>query len=100
MLILNYREQPTQFYALAITMAVLGDQSVASRRLAWTYVGLRVAHSVAHAAVNYVPARGSTVSLSPCMEQDIIELIAVNQQYLLSSMVLLALGVRAATLVM
>src|SRR6187549_1757957 len=35
-------EQPTLFYATALTLAVLGDVSPASAWLAWGYVGLRV----------------------------------------------------------
>src|SRR5262247_1838457 len=46
-------EQPTLFYAVAITLAVLGASAV-DAGLAWLYVGLRIAHSLVQAAVNAV----------------------------------------------
>lgn len=69
-------EQPTVFYAVALALAVLGDESPASFGLAWVYVGLRVAHSVLQATVNKIEARFAL--------------------FLLSGLVLLALTVRAA----
>src|SRR5207342_2773161 len=38
-------EQPTLFYAVAISLAVLGDGSSSSLALAWGYVAIRVIHS-------------------------------------------------------
>ena len=50
-------EQPTLFYAVGITLAVLGDASVLALALAWAYVALRVAHSLWQALVNIIPIR-------------------------------------------
>ena len=50
-------EQPTLFYAIAISLAVLGDQSMASVALAWSYVGLRVVHSLVQATWNNIQTR-------------------------------------------
>lgn len=40
-------EQPTLFYALVLSLAVMGDQSVVALSLAWAYVALRIWHSIA-----------------------------------------------------
>ena len=50
-------EQPTLFYAIAISLAVLGDQSTASVALAWAYVGLRVLHSLVQVTWNNIQTR-------------------------------------------
>jgi len=50
-------EQPTLFYAIAISLAVLGDQSTASVALAWAYVGLRVVHSLVQVTWNNIQTR-------------------------------------------
>jgi hypothetical protein len=55
-------EQPTQFYAVALTLALLGAGKGGIReswdvRLAWAYVGLRVAHSFVQAVSNPVMTR-------------------------------------------
>ena len=50
-------EQPTLFYAIAISLAVLGDQSTASVGLAWAYVGLRVVHSLVQVTWNNIQTR-------------------------------------------
>ena len=48
-------EQPTLFYAIAITLAVTGGgQMQANVVLAWAYVGLRVLHSLIQATTNVV----------------------------------------------
>src|SRR4249920_943420 len=39
-------EQPTLFYAVAISLAMLGDHSIRSVAMAWGYVALRVVHSL------------------------------------------------------
>lgn len=69
-------EQPVLFYATAISLAVLGDDSGASLLLAWGYVVLRIAHSLWQALVNRIPVRFAL--------------------FLLSSLVLFALVARAA----
>ncbi len=69
-------EQPTIFYPVVLVLAVLGDASTASVALAWSYVGLRVVHSLQQALVNAIRVR--------------FALFAV------SSLVLFALAIRAA----
>lgn len=50
-------EQPTLFYAVALSLAVLGDNSVVSLALAWGYVALRVVHSLVQTLWNHIPTR-------------------------------------------
>lgn len=50
-------EQPTVFYATTLTLALLGAGEAINLWLAWTYVGLRVAHSLFQALVNVIPVR-------------------------------------------
>ncbi len=50
-------EQPTLFYAVAITLALLGQGDGLNALLAWTYVGLRIVHSLVQALANVVLAR-------------------------------------------
>ena len=47
-------EQPTLFYAIAISLALLGGGATSSTSLAWAYVGLRVLHSLIQATTNVV----------------------------------------------
>lgn len=72
-------EQPQLFHATALVLAFLGDASTPSLALAWTYVALRIVHSLQQALWNFIPVR--------------FALFAV------ASLVLLALAVRAALLV-
>jgi hypothetical protein len=57
-------EQPTIFYATALAIAVLGQGTTINVALAWTYVALRVIHSVWQAKVNTIPVRASLFFLS------------------------------------
>ena len=58
-------EQPTLFYAIAITLAVTGGgQMQANVILAWAYVGLRVLHSLIQATTNVVRWRFLVFSLA------------------------------------
>jgi hypothetical protein len=57
-------EQPTQFYAVALALAVLGDASPWSVGLAWTYVLLRVVHSLWQVLVNTIQVRFALFSVS------------------------------------
>jgi len=50
-------EQPTIFYAIAITLALLPVPTQASLALAWAYVVLRVAHSLVQVVVNKIEIR-------------------------------------------
>jgi hypothetical protein len=69
-------EQPTLFYAVAVSLAVLGDTSMGSLTLAWAYVGSRVLHSLVQALWNNIQTRFAV--------------------FFLSSLILFALAVRAA----
>ncbi len=60
----HLHEAPTVFYAVALTLAMLGAGDGLNNWLAWTYVGLRVAHSIWHATVNKVMPRFALFSLS------------------------------------
>jgi hypothetical protein len=53
----NLLEQPTIFYALALTLAFLNAGSGLNADLAWTYAALRIAHSLVQALVNNVMIR-------------------------------------------
>ncbi len=50
-------EQPTIFYALVISMAVIGEGSGINLYLAWAYVLLRIMHSLVQALVNKIELR-------------------------------------------
>jgi hypothetical protein len=50
-------EQPTLFYAVALTLALIGDGAGLNAGLAWFYVGLRIVHSLVQATVNVIMLR-------------------------------------------
>jgi len=50
-------EQPTLFYAIVIVLALVGRDRGIELALAWTYVGLRVLHSLLQALVNKIEVR-------------------------------------------
>jgi len=50
-------EQPTLFYAVTLTLALLGADAGLNAGLAWAYVALRIAHSLVQATVNAVVLR-------------------------------------------
>src|SRR3954464_12299324 len=50
-------EQPTLFYAIALTLALMGFGGGINYWLAWAYVGLRLLHSLIQATVNVVTYR-------------------------------------------
>jgi hypothetical protein len=50
-------EIPTLFYAVAISLAVLGDTSYGSLMLAWGFVVLRIVHSLVQTLWNHIPTR-------------------------------------------
>ena len=72
-------EQPTLFYAVCLTLALLGAGQGLNVTLAWCYVGLRVVHSLHQALWNKIEVRFVLFALS--------------------SLVLIALILRAAMLV-
>jgi hypothetical protein len=75
----NLMEQPTLFYAVAITLAVIGEANAANLTLAWLYVALRVVHSLVQATTNIIIVRFSV--------------------FMIASVVLLILTIRAALVV-
>jgi hypothetical protein len=75
----NLMEQPTLFYAVALTLAMLGADDGLNTVLAWLYVALRVAHSLVQAAINIVMYRFAI--------------------FMAATLVLLAMSVRAALIV-
>lgn len=70
----HLHEQPTLFYAVVLILAIVGPGAV-DMLLAWIYVGLRIAHSLWQILVNKLPLRFAL--------------------FLLSSIVLIALAIRA-----
>lgn len=50
-------EQPTLFYALVVTLVLMGVDTAASFYLAWAYVLLRIVHSLIQALVNKIELR-------------------------------------------
>jgi hypothetical protein len=69
-------EMPTLFYATAIVLAAVSSAPGVDAALAWSYVGLRVVHSIFQASVNKIMVRFTL--------------------FVVSSLVLLAMAVRAA----
>jgi len=76
----NLMEQPTLFYAVALTLALLGAGGGLNDALAWIYVGLRIAHSLVQAVINVVAVRFAV--------------------FMAASVILLAMSVRAALIVL
>jgi hypothetical protein len=72
-------EQPTLFYAVTLTLALLGAGAGLNLGLAWLYVGLRIAHSLVQATVNIIMIRFAI--------------------FMAASVVLLVLSLRAALVV-
>jgi len=72
-------EQPTLFYAVALTLALLGAGDGLNLGLAWCYVGLRIVHSLVQALVNIIMLRFAI--------------------FLVASVVLLVMALRAAFMV-
>lgn len=69
-------EQPTVFYAVALSLAILGEGSGTNATLAWAYVALRVVHSFVQTTINKIEVRFAL--------------------FFVSSLVLIALTVNAA----
>jgi hypothetical protein len=57
-------EQPTLFYAIVLTLVVMGFDAPFNVWLAWAYVALRVIHSVVQSTVNVVRWRFLLFALS------------------------------------
>ncbi len=75
----NLMEQPTLFYAVALTLALADAGSGLNAALAWLYVALRIVHSLVHAVINIILVRFAV--------------------FMAASLVLLALSIRAALIV-
>lgn len=73
-------EQPTLFYAVVISLHVVGAGTDLHIALAWVYAGLRIVHSLVQALVNVVMWRFAI--------------------FMLASVVLLILAVRLAMIVL
>ncbi len=52
-------EQPTLFYAVTLTLAMLGAGDRINTTLAWSYVALRILHSLVQATTNVILQRFS-----------------------------------------
>ena len=50
-------EQPTLFYAIALTLALMDLGGGINLYLAWGYVGFRIVHSIVQATLNIVAIR-------------------------------------------
>ena len=74
----HLHEQPTVFYALAFYCQLAGTADAANVGLAWTYVALRVLHSLVQNTINKVAVRFLVFSLSS------IVLIAITLRCLLA----------------
>ncbi len=57
-------EQPTVFYAVALSLALLGQGGGANLTLAWLCVALRVVHSLIQATWNRIQVRFGVFALS------------------------------------
>ncbi|WP_205481798.1 MAPEG family protein [Sphingomonas arenae] len=63
----NYQhlmEQPTIFYAIVLSLILMGFDHPINVWLAWAYVALRVAHSLVQATINVVAVRFTLFALS------------------------------------
>ncbi len=73
-------EQPTLFYAVAISIAVLGHVDSLHVQCAWAFTILRVAHSFVQATINIVNIRFtlfllSWIALATMIVREVIALI-------------------------
>lgn len=60
----HLHEAPTVFYAIALTLAMIGQGDNLNATIAWVYVGLRVVHSIYQSTINRVPVRFGLFALS------------------------------------
>lgn len=61
---MNLLELPVLFYAVCLAFYVTGAVATVPLALAWTYVGLRAAHSLVHLTSNAVMLRLTAFALS------------------------------------
>ncbi|GGC01924.1 membrane protein [Novosphingobium endophyticum] len=60
----HLHEAPTVFYAVAITLAIIGQGDGLNAQVGWAYVGLRVIHSIIQSTINKVTVRFGIFALS------------------------------------
>lgn len=60
----HLHEQPTIFYAIALSLALLEQGGGFNATIAWAYVALRIAHSLVQVTVNRVIVRFALFTLS------------------------------------
>ena len=60
----HLHEAPTIFYAVAIVLGLVGQGDGLNATIAWAYVGLRIAHSLAQILSNRVLVRFALFALS------------------------------------
>lgn len=60
----HLHEAPTVFYAVALALAMIGQDDGLNATLAWAYVALRIVHSIWQSTVNKVAVRFLLFSLS------------------------------------
>jgi hypothetical protein len=60
----HLHEQPTVFYALLFYSHLVGVADALNVQLAWTYVAIRVVHSLVQCTKNFVPVRFSVFMLA------------------------------------
>ena len=61
---MHLMEQPTVFYAIALTLALMDMGGGINLYLAWGYVGLRIIHSIVQATINIVQVRFTIFALA------------------------------------
>ena len=61
---MHLMEQPTLFYAIVLTLVLMGDDAKFNLTLAWGYVGVRIAHSIVQATWNRILVRFILFALS------------------------------------
>ncbi|CDO37725.1 MULTISPECIES: MAPEG family protein [Novosphingobium] len=60
----HLHEAPTVFYAVAITLAIIGQGDGLNAQIGWAYVILRVIHSIVQSTINRVTLRFGIFALS------------------------------------
>ena len=61
---MHLMEQPTIFYAIVLTLALMGMNQPINLWLAWGYVALRVVHSIVQSTINIVAVRFTIFALA------------------------------------
>lgn len=72
----HLHEAPTVFYAVALSLALVGQGDGIAATLGWAYVGLRIAHSLFQATTNRVTVRFALFVLSTLVLAALVVLAA------------------------